>query len=338
MSTASPARRTIAVMLLVPAVVALALWAFAWPAARMAPHDLPVGVAGPAASTAPLEQRLEHRQGAFDLHRYGNEAAARQAIEDRAVYGAVVMTPEGPKVLTASAASPVVAQLLRESVAAGAPPGARVATEDVVATPAGDPRGSALASSVLPLSLAGVAAGAMVTVLGLRGIRSVVALSGAAALVGLTATGLAHSWLGVLAGGWWAEAGAFTLATLAVGAAVAGLAALLGPAGIGLGSLLVVLLGNPFSGVATAPELLPEPAGLIGRWLPPGAGGSLLRSVAYFDGNGAGGPALTLALWAALGLTAVLIGGRRRTAATALAATPPSGPGPGPAPAPAPAG
>lgn len=328
MSTASPARRTIAVILLIPAVVAFALWAFAWPAARLAPHDLPIGVAGPAASAAPLERHFEHRQGAFAVHRYADEAAARQAIEDRVVYGAVVTTPEGPKVLTASAASPVVAQLLRDSVAAGAPPGIRPATEDVVSTPAGDPRGGALASSVLPLALAGVAAGAMVTGLGLRGTRSVVALTGAAALVGVTATGLTDSWLGVLAGGWWAEAGAFTLATLAVGATVAGLAALLGPAGVGLGALLVVLLGNPFSGVATAPELLPEPAGLIGQWLPPGAGGSLLRSVAYFDGGGAGGPALTLTLWAVLGLIAVLIGGRRRTTAPALTATRPSGPAP----------
>jgi hypothetical protein len=321
MPTASPARRTIAVMLLIPAVAALALWAFAWPAARTAPHDLPIGIAGPAAASAPLEERFEHRQGAFEVHRYDDEAAAREAIEDRAVYGAVAMTPTGPKVLTASAASPVVAQLLRESVAAGAPGGTRVAVENVVATPAADPRGSALASSVLPLTLAGVTAGAMVTGLGLRGARSALALTGAAVLVGITAAGLTHSWLGVLAGNWWAEAGAFTLATLGVGATVAGLAALLGPPGFGLGALLIVLLGNSFSGVATAPELLPEPAGLIGQWLPPGAGGSLLRSVAYFDGRGAGAAALTLSLWAALGLTAVLIGGRRRTAAPAPAAT-----------------
>ncbi len=80
--------------------------------------------------------------------------------------------------------------------------------------------------------------------------------------------------------------------------------------------------------MATAPELLPEPAGLIGQWLPPGAGGSLLRSVAYFDGHGAGAAALTLSLWAALGLTAVLIGGRRRTAAPAVAATRPVEPAP----------
>ncbi len=188
---------------------------------------------------------------------------------------------------------------------------------DVVAAPAGDPRGSGLASSILPLALAGVAAGVMVTVLGLRGSRAALALTGAAALVGLTAAALAHSWLGLLSGNWWAEAGVLGLTVLAIAGAVAGFAALLGTRGIAVGSLLMVLIGNPFSGAASAPELLPDPAGMIGQWLPPGAGAQLLRSVSYFGGNGAGGAVLTLSLWAALGLAAVLAGGRSAQPATA---------------------
>jgi hypothetical protein len=48
----------------------------------------------------------------------------------------------------------------------------------------------------------------------------------------------------------------------------------------------MVLIGNPFSGVGTGPELLPQPVGAIGQLLPPGAGGNLLRSTAFFDGAG----------------------------------------------------
>lgn len=309
--SATPRRRMIGVMLLIPLIAALALWAFAWPAARVAPHDLPVGVAGPASATAPLEQGFEQRPDAFDVHRYDDEAAARTAIEERDIYGAVVATPEGPHLLTASAGGPVVAQLLREAVIAQAPAGAEVPMTDVVATPSGDPRGSAFGASMLPLSLGGVAAGAVVSLLGLRGARSVGALFGAAALAGLTSTALADSWLEVLAGDWWAEAGVFGLAVLATGATVAGLTALLGEAGFSLGALLVVMLGNPFSGVSSAPQLLPEPIGTIGQWLPPGASGSLLRSVSFFDGNAAGTPALTLTIWAVLGLAAVLVAARR---------------------------
>ncbi|MES5823825.1 ABC transporter permease [Streptomyces sp. RG80] len=311
MSTApaGTARRMIAVAVLVPVIAALALWAFAWPAARTAPRDLPLGVAGPAAATAQVEARLAQHEGAFEIHHYPDEAAARDAIEDRTVYGAVVVTAGGPKLLTASAASPVVAQLLQQAVAQpAAAEGAQVRIVDVVATPAADPRGAALNASVLPLALAGMAAGAVVTFTGLRGTRAVAVLVGAAALVGAVGAGVADSWLGALTGDWWAEAGALGLTVLAVSGAVAGLAALLGTAGVGIVAGVVMLFGNPWSGAASAPEMLPDPVGVIGQWLPPGASATLTRSVAYFDGAAATGPALTLAWWAALGLGAVLLG------------------------------
>jgi hypothetical protein len=327
----------IAVIVLMPVIAALALWAFAWPNARIAPRDLPLGVAGPATAAAQVEQRLEQRDGAFEVHRYADEAAAREAIENRTVYGAVVVTEAGPKLLTASAASPMVAQLLQQAVGEqAAKEGARLEVTDVVATPAEDPRGSAFGSSVLPLALAGTASGAVVTLLGLRGARAVGALTGAAVLVGLAAAALAHTWLGVLTGDWWAEAGVLSLTTLAVGATVAGLAALLGRAGLGLGALLIVLLGNPLSGAASAPRMLPEPTGTLGQWLPPGAGTTLLRSVSFFDGAAALSPALILIWWAALGLGAVLVGPalkRSKKPATSQPAAPTTGRTPTPTPA-----
>ncbi|MEU8590475.1 ABC transporter permease [Streptomyces sp. NPDC048664] len=315
-------RRVVAIVVLIPALVALALWSFAWPAARTAPHHLPLGVAGPPAAAAQAEQGLTRHEGAFEIHRYADEAAARDAIEHRTVYGAVVVTARGPELLTASAAGPVVAQALQQAVtrqAASEGSPVRVRTVDVVAAPPTDPRGSALAASVLPMAMVGIGAGAAVTLLGLRGRRAVTALVGASALVGVVAAAIADSWLGVVTGDWWVETGALGLSTLAVGAAVAGVAALAGQRGVALVSLVVMLLGNPFSGAASAPQMLPEPVGTIGQWLPPGAGASLLRSVAFFDGAAASGPALTLAWWAVIGLGLVLLGStlpRRRPADT----------------------
>lgn len=307
--TRPPARRVIAVLVLVPLLAALALWAFAWPAARMAPRDLPLGVAGPTAATAQVERQLAKHEGAFEIHRYADEAAARDAVKDRTVYGAVVVSAKGAKLLTASAASPLVAQLLQQSLGGqSSAHGEKVKTIDVVAASPKDPRGTTLSASVLPLAMAGMAAGAAVTLLGLRGARAATVLVGASALVGLITTVIAHDWLGAITGDWWAEAGSFGLVALAVSAAVAGLAALVGPAGIGIMSGTVMLIGNPFSGASSAPQLLPEPVGTIGQWLPPGAGTTLLRSVSYFDGAAAATPALTLAWWAALGLGAVLVG------------------------------
>ncbi|MQY11387.1 hypothetical protein SRB5_15030 [Streptomyces sp. RB5] len=292
-------RKMIAVILLLPIVVALAVWAFAWPAAHQAPRHLPVGVAGPAA--AQLEQRFAGQEGAFEVTRYADEAAARDAIEARDIYGAVVTGPDGPTVLTATAASPAVAQLLTTAAGEGA------AVEDVVAAPAADPRGAALAASALPLALAGVVSGALVTLLGLHGRRTAGALVGGAALLGLVAAALAHSWLHILTGNWWAEAGVFGLIALAGGSVVAGIAAHVGPRGIALGAVLVILLGNGFSGLTSAPEMLPRPVGAIGQWLPPGAGGTLLRSVAFFDGNAVAAPLLALGLWVVAGMALVAL-------------------------------
>jgi hypothetical protein len=320
--TRAPALRAIAPVVLAPLLAALALWAFAWPSARTAPRDLPLGVAGPATATAQVEKQLRQHEGAFEIHRYDDEAAARDAIEDRTVYGAVAITPEGPELLTASAAGPFVAQMLQQAVTQqDAAQGTRMKTVDVVPAPAADPRGSALSASALPLALAGLAAGSAATLLGLRSVRAVAALIGSAALVGIVGAALAHSWLGVLTGDWWAEAGVLALSTLAVSAAVAGLGALIGTAGIGVVALVVMFFGNPFSGASSAPQMLPEPVGAIGQWLPPGAGATLLRSVSFFDGAAATGPALTLTWWAALGLGAVLLGSalRARTRAAGAA-------------------
>ncbi|MHC5908512.1 ABC transporter permease, partial [Streptomyces sp. S6] len=154
---------------------------------------------------------------------------------------------------------------------------------------------------------------------------AVAALLGSAALVGAVATGIADGWLGVLTGDRWAEAGVLALATLAISAAVAGLSALLGRAGVPLAAATFMLIGNPFSGASSAPQMLPAPAGTIGQWLPPGAGATLLRSVSFFDGAAALTPALTLTWWAVIGLGAVLLGsalkgraaGSRREVSTA---------------------
>ncbi|MFC9264808.1 ABC transporter permease [Streptomyces hydrogenans] len=304
-SAAAPTagRTTLAVILLVPVLAALLLWTFAWPAARTAPRDLPVGIAGPAAAADGLARELGRHEGAFEIHRYEDAAATRSAVEAREIYGAVVVTPAGPELLTASAGSPVVAGLLREAVTAGAAAeGRTVPVTDVIAPPTADPRGSVLGAGLLPLAVAGAA-------------------TGVAALAGLAGAALTHSWLGALTGNWWAEAGVFALTVLAIGATFSGLATLLGKPGLGLAAVLTVLAGNAFSGMSSAPELLPTGIGLLGQWLPPGAGGQALRSVAYFDGAAAGGPVLVLSLWAAAGLTAVTLGGRRgRTAAESVPA------------------
>jgi hypothetical protein len=269
----------LAALVIVPVVVAIVLTLFAWPTAKLEPRDLPVGVAGPPAAVGQLEQQLGANPDAFDVHRYSTEAEARAAIEDREVYGAFVATPEGPKVLSSSAASPAVAQLLGHAAAeTGAP------TEDVVAAE----HGAALPSSVLPLVIAGLLTGIAAALLTTSALARAGLLLGVSALVGLVAAAIVQSWLDVVEGHWIVNAGVLGLTVLAIGATVAGLYAWLGGAGIGVAAALMVFIGNPFSGAGSAPELLPEPVGGIGQLLPPGAGANLLRSTGFFDGAAAG--------------------------------------------------
>ncbi|MBA3308725.1 MAG: hypothetical protein H0U28_01515, partial [Nocardioidaceae bacterium] len=133
------------------ALLALILTGFAWPASNLAPRDLPIAVAGPPPAVAPVEQQLTAAgDDAFDVTAAASRKAAVAAIEDRDVYGAIVIGETASELLTAPAASPVVAQLLVElsaQLAAAAPAGTPppVVTE-VVPLPADDPRGAGLAA------------------------------------------------------------------------------------------------------------------------------------------------------------------------------------------------
>jgi hypothetical protein len=300
-----PHRPSPAAILLVPVAVALVLTLFAWPNARLEPRDLPVGVAGAPAAAEAVEQRLAAREGAFEIHRYSDEAAARRAIEDREVYGAFVATPAGAKVLTSSAASPAVAQMLTHAASEAGAPGEAAAApvQDVVAA---SPAGGALASSVLPLVIAGLLTGAAGVALASGGLARAGLVLAGSVLAGLVATAIVQSWLDVVQGNWAANAAALSLTVLAIASVVAGLEALLGKAGVIAAALAMILIGNPFSGVGTAPELLPQPAGAIGQLMPPGAGGNLLRSTGFFEGAGAAEHVTVLVIWALVGMGALL--------------------------------
>ncbi|MFG2165801.1 hypothetical protein [Micromonospora chersina] len=295
---------------LVVVVQALLVPLFAAPAAHLAPRELPVAVAGPPPATADLAARLAAaRPGGFAVTTLPDAAAADRALRDREVYAAFVVGPDGVALHTAPAASPTVAALLTEAagqLSAGRP----VPVVQVVPADPDDPRGAGFAAGFLPLALTGMLAGVLLTVLVARRAVRLAGLLGYAVLAGLAGTAVLHGWLGVLAGDPWREAAAIGLFALATAATVAGLGALLGRAGLGLGALLVFLVGNPLSAVAAAPELLPQPWGVVGQFLPVGAGGTLLRAAAFFDGAGAGRSLAVLAGYALVGLALVLLGSR----------------------------
>lgn len=295
-------------------VLALVLTAFALPAIKSAPHDVPLGLAGPAQATSGIEQALGARApGAWAVTQYPDEPALRAAITGREVYGGLAVTAAGPKVLTAPAGSPAVAQALTSLAAAlGQEQGRTVPVDVVVPLPAGDPRGAGLAAALLPLLI-----GAILPVIAMaravRGCwRRLAGVLTVAVVAGGALAGLLH-WFGAFEGAYVLDAAAMIGVMAAMATALLGLYVVAGYAGLGAGFAVFMLLGNPLSGVATAPEFLPAFWSTVGAWLPPGAAGQLLRSAAYFDGAGAARHVLVLGCWFVLGLVLVAAGARRRT-------------------------
>jgi hypothetical protein len=317
-------RQAVGLVAALSALVAVLFIALGLPSAKSGAHDIPIGVAGTdGAVTALTGAMSEQEPGAFDVTAYADGDELREAIRNREVYGGVVVGSDGTQVLTASAGSPVIAQALTAMAPAlGQATGADVAVEDVVALPASDPRGTGLAAAGLPLAMAGMLPAALLSrVFGRR--PWVAAATAAAAAVGIGAgiAVLLHSPFGSVGGGIGNRllpmTGAIALGAAAMSLTILGLYFLLGFPGIGLGAVTMVLIGNPLSGLASAPEWLPGGWGAFGQYLPPGATGTLLRSVAYFDGAGSGHALLVLTCWIAAGLGLLALS-RRRPARAAI--------------------
>lgn len=292
-------------------LLSLMVTAFMWPAVSGSPRDVPLGLVAPPAQAEQIAGALEHAQpGAFDVRLYADAAAAQQAVRQREVYGAIVLDADGGRMLTAPAASPAVATALGQVADALAAQQAQtqgleipdlLPVQPVVTLPSDDPRGAGLPAAALPLVLASLATG-VVASLAVRGAVRRVTLVGAVAVVGGVAVAtIAGPWLGVLAGDFWAQSGVVALGVGSIGLAVVGAHALVGRAGVALVAATMILLGNPLSAAAAAPELLPAGWAELGQGLPPGAVVTALRSVAYFDGAGAAAPVAVLGAWLAAG-------------------------------------
>lgn len=314
MAQPSGNKLVVAVVVGVVAIQALMLFVFAWPASNSGPREVPIALAGPPEAVGPLEQGLSNARTdadtpAFDVTTLAGESAVLSAIQDRDVYGGIVVSAEGPELFVATGAGPAVAQMLRSAAGELAPPGVSLTVTDVVPGTADDPSGSGLAASVLPLVMTSAAAGLVVAVLARRTGQRLMLVGGLAVVAGIAAAALIQPGLGITDGSYWALAGMLALVVGAIAASVAGLGAVLGRAGAGLGVLLMIFLGNPLSAAVSAPEMLPQPWGAVGQLMPPGAGVTGVRSVSFFDGAAVGGPILVLGVWLAAGVALILLGG-----------------------------
>ena len=181
-----------------------------------------------------------------------------------------------------------------------------------------DTSGTGIAVTAFPLVIGGILGGSF-SALRVNGTWRRFATATLYAVIGGAVTALILStWFGIIPGDFatlWAAFGATYLATASF---MIGLGSLFVPAaGLGLGAVVTMFIGNPISGASMPSVFLPGAWGQIGQMMVPGASSTLLRSIAYFPEAATSGQWLVLGSWIAFGLLAGVIGWalkERRTA------------------------
>jgi len=318
----TPWKRIAGVGVVLAIVVSIMVMAFSWPSVTSAVKSVPLAVAGPDAAVQQVEAALaESAPDTFAFVDASGRADAVSQIETREVYGAIILG-DAPEVLTSSAASPIVSQLLTgiapklaaQLNAALAAQGVTLAepvsvpATDVVPLADTDPRGAGLTAAAFPLTLGGMLGGILASILIVGAWRRVVAITVYVVVAGFSLAGILQGWFGALQGDYLANAEAIALTLLAISATIVGVASLVGRAGIAVGPVLFLLIANPISAATQPLEFLPQPWGLVGQWFPPGAGATLLRDLSYFPDAPTTFPWLVLTGWAAVGLALAVIG------------------------------
>jgi hypothetical protein len=292
------------------ALAALMVVAFALPAVKSAPRDLPIGVAGSAEINTQLRELFSKNfNNAFTVTSFSEEDDLRAAIEDKELYGGLSVTESSVTMLVSSAASPAAAQTLSQVANTLSQGGSnQIPVVDVVPLPKEDPRGDGLAAANLPIVIAAILPALVLIPIYRRRVGTQVGVAvGASVLIGLGLAAVLDYVVGSTAGSNFLLVSIGLMAgVLATSLVLLGLHSVAGRIGAGVGVALLVLLAAPLTGLATAPEWLPQPWGTVGQFLPPGANATLLRSTAYFDGLGWRDATVVLAVWALIGL--ILLG------------------------------
>lgn len=181
-----------------------------------------------------------------------------------------------------------------------------------------DSSGTGLTIAAFPLVIGGILGG----VLSLNLIKGTWRRFATATLYAVIAGALTalilSTWFGFIPGDFATLWAAFAATYLATASFMIGMGALLVPAaGLGLGVVVTMFIGNPISGASMPSAFLPGAWGQIGQMMVPGASSTLLRSIAYFPEAATSGQWLVLSSWIAFGLLAGVIGWalkERRTA------------------------
>lgn len=276
------------------------------------PHDLPVGIVGTPARIASISGELSrHAAGSIKLVPYDSAGAARAGIEDRSVYGALVVDADGKAMdlLYAGANGPAVQATLQgvfQGVAQGS--AATLRPLDVVATSPGDTRSLSIFYTGFGLVLAGFLFGLISYQMALRlPLRlRLLSLTAFAATAGTVTTLVAGpTGFNALPGAFASLAIVAILLAGAVAAATVLIMRVAGAVGTMVATVSLLILGNATGGGTLPAAYLPDWLRPLADILPVGLGIRALQGISYFDNDGFAGGVALLAVWI-IGSTGIL--------------------------------
>ncbi len=325
-------------------VVGVFVSAFLWPLKVSEPGDIAFGVTGPEQQVSQIEQQFAAKQAdLFNVTNYDDRDAVMKAIETRDIEGGLVVSDAGIEMLTASAGNPQVAQMLTQ-MAAGMKEQQQAAAQQAVtdavkqAQDQGVPAeqilalqqqaqekaaavtvtatdvvsagssGAAANLLMLPALIGGMATAMLAFFMVARPRLRIITLLAGSVFAGLVGAAVLGPWFDILPGSFAMNSLALGMGILAISAMICGLATLLGPAGIGIGVVLMMLIGNPWGGMLVPTEFLPGFMGWLGAHMPNGNVITLMKNINFFPDATQAGQWWMHIIWAATGLVLLLIG------------------------------
>jgi hypothetical protein len=303
--------------------IVVVLLAFLVPAVNSGASKLPLSVSGPDLEVAGFVDGLEDAQpGVFDVSIVEDRADVVSAVKSRDSIGGVSLDSGDVAVTTAGGAGTAYTSLLRTVGDRLALAGDGVTYTDVAPLTDDDPQGAAVAAMGFPMIIGGIAAGAIFSTVYQGRMRNrIFGVAVLAVVAGAAAAALLKFGIGAVDGSFWLLTLALSMAIGSVAYVDFGLSRLIGLAGMAPLAILLMFVGNPLAGLAAGPDWLPSPWGTIGQLMPPGASGTVVRSVSYFDGQGAGMAWVVLICWVLVGLaiTALAAAKERRASLESVA-------------------
>lgn len=315
-AVSGPNKPALVVSLLVSLFAALFVASYSLAMGNPQPHDVPIGLVSETVTATTFDQSLESvTTTSFDVTMFATEEAAKEAIEQQQIYGALVTATAGQdaQLYVSSASGASIARLIESDSATIAQKlGVTVTVTDLNPLSPSDPSGLVLFYLALACTIIGFV-GAIQT-----RVNAGLTLAGEvtwdvvrAVLVGLVVTLTAGPILGferfpfvpvwaVLATTVMVGGSVYSFFRVVVGGRWA-----LVPTWI-----LFILVSNPSSGGAVAPQLLPPFYEFMGRWMPTGATVRALRDLTYFPDAPHAEPYIVLGGWLLVSTAAFIVARR----------------------------